>query len=44
MGRTPEYKKDKTEEDLIAEVEKCVYKDILIPKQIAAYLSKYSRN
>jgi hypothetical protein len=44
MGRTPEYKKDKTEEDLIAEVEKCVYKDILTPKQMAAYLSKYSRN
>lgn len=43
MGRDREYKKEKTEEEYVAEVEKLVYKGVLTPKQMAAYLSKYSR-
>lgn len=42
MGRDREYKKEKTEEEYVAEVEKLVYKGVLTPKQMAAYLSKYS--
>ena len=42
MGRDRDYKKEKKEEDYVAEVEKLVYKEVLTPKQMAAYLSKHS--
>lgn len=37
MGREREYKKEKTEEEYVAEVKKLVYKGVLTPKQMAAY-------
>lgn len=43
MGRDRDYKKEKTEEEYVSEVEKLAYKGVLTPKQMAAYLSKYSR-
>lgn len=43
MGRDRDYKREKTEEEYVSEVEKLAYKGVLTPKQMAAYLSKYSR-
>lgn len=43
MGRDRDYKKEKTEEEYAVEAEKLAYKGVLTTKQMAAYLSKYSR-
>lgn len=44
MGRRPEYKEPKTEEALKNEAEALIHTGILTPKQMAAYLSSYSRH